>query len=305
LRNEIEPALPSRMTSLKVRAYVQERPLPFGCDFLPSDPNYIRRFWRGTFDYTGCMTGMSLCAQTGFNAVRLLLSPQAFHHEGVLFLEKLERLITMADSMHLDVMLALFDDSCVNSFYHPEYADLVQDYLGTVISAYRTDERVYAFDLLTRPGFYGDDLASAHFMENLFVQARTLHSPKPLTAAICHDACNECDRCALQLSDIISFACYGPFDVFRRMLIKLKLSGRPIICTGWFSRKNAMTASAALPLLSEEQVGFFCGPVFDSPAMEGLYAANGVPMMNGSSIQLFSEYAVRNAAEFEARRRDG
>ena len=60
-----------------------------------------------------------------------------------------------------------------------------------------------------------------------------------------------------ELSDLVSFHCYGPAETVEKTLLLCAEEGRPLLCTECLHRNAGNVLEAFLPLFREHKVGWY------------------------------------------------
>ena len=136
-----------------------------------------------------------------------------------------------------------------------------------VMTKYRTDRRIAFWNIWNEPG-NGNRRKPEHvaLIRRLFELAWKIDPVQPLAADVWaghygmspKDA-NKSQVLAGELSDIISYHCYGDYETQVRILSKLKrFYGRPLVNTEWLARIKHNDVFTAYPLYFIEGVGCTC-----------------------------------------------
>jgi hypothetical protein len=156
-----------------------------------------------------------------------------------------------------------------------EAFDRLAFYIKGVISHFASDARVHAWDLWNEPdnpnlNSYGSDDLGARKAEvatdllpRVFGWARSANPSQPLTCGLwagdwgSEQTLRPLEKLQLDLSDVISFHCYGPPDDLEVRIRQLQRYERPILCTEYMARGAGSTLAGALPILSKQRVGAY------------------------------------------------
>jgi hypothetical protein len=132
----------------------------------------------------------------------------------------------------------------------PRLEKYVQDLLG----AWRTDPRLWVWDLYNEPTNGGLSDVSLPLVDQVFQWARAVGPEQPVTVALWngHEKLNDL---ALRQSDIITFHNYNPPADLAQMIARLQRQGRPLICTEWLARHPGSTVATCLPIFRAQNVG--------------------------------------------------
>lgn len=146
----------------------------------------------------------------------------------------------------------------------PELAEKFYGMVHEIISRYARDSRVVVWDLFNEPGNGRRGSLSLPHMERFFEIARDIGPMQPLTTgaydshALCRGELSEIETRALELSDVVSFHCYGSYDhMVRTIDILKKTYGRPMLCTEWLNRITHNDVQTIYPLFYLERIGCY------------------------------------------------
>ncbi len=206
----------------KAWAWYNARPWLRGCNFMGSDcANRIDQWQALGFEerLETADRELALCAETGFNTVRLILEFIVWDQDHDGFMERLDRYLDTAWKHGISAML-VFGNDCMppksehwkplalgeqtydwgyhggrkhsqhSSFsemgYHlldePELAERHYEWVREIISAYRDDERVVIWDLYNEAGASHRAPATMKHLKKFFEIAREINPSQPLTA---------------------------------------------------------------------------------------------------------------------------
>lgn len=244
-----------------------------------------------------------MCDELGFNTVRLWLNFDVYYKEPEEFMQTLEQYISLCAKHNQSVMLVLayeedLPDGAVfvaknlgaqkvyhnhfnrdyehevacqkaGSFRHyieyPELKPLYLEMVTRVVSSYREDDRILAWNVENEPGIAIGSRAVS-LLKELFALVRSLDPVQPLTADIWRGVNEETgefnseeEKVAFELSDFISFHSYSSFEWFATGLHTLKTNyDRPVIITEWLNRCNHNDVAEVYPLCMIEKIGCYC-----------------------------------------------
>lgn len=144
---------------------------------------------------------------------------------------------------------------------------------GELLTKYRTDRRVAFWNLWNEPGNNNRGPMTMSHMRQLFDLAWKIDPIQPLAADIWGDgygmglpkgakpdarreAREAVQKMAGELSDIISYHCYGPYPNQVKLIRDLKrYYGRPLVNTEWLARIKGCNVTDCYPLFYIEKVG--------------------------------------------------
>ena len=297
----VPPADPRRWTPARAAAWYA-LPWLVGCNFTPAYAINQLEFWQAeTFDLDAIDRELGWAAGLGMNAVRVYLHDLLWLDDARGLLARIDAFLAAADRHGIRTMLVLFD-SC----WHPEpalgpqphpapgvhnsgwvqspgekaLADRAQhgrlrDYITGVVSAFRDDPRVFAWDVWNepdngpqvdacKPAVLGAKAALvAPLLVDAFGWVRDCLPVQPVTSGIWlgdwsdDDLLTPLQRIQIGQSDVTSFHNYGKANGFRERVRWLKRFGRPILCTEYMARAAGSTFEAILPVAKQMKVGAF------------------------------------------------
>ena len=237
-----------------------------------------------TFDISTIERELTWAADIGMNTVRIYLHDLLFAEEPRDFLGRIEKVFSVAASKDIGVIPVLFDgvwnpkpqlgkqpepkpflhnSMWVQSpgsdiFYDRSRWSELRNYVFEVLSFFKDDERVIAWDLFNEPdqvdvvtlklGSRDEKIATAtELVSTVFGWAREVGVTQPLTVGVWeYDkdgqvAMNSLNQLIVDQSDIISFHCYEPRDKLTAVINALATHGRPLLCTEWLARSAGST----------------------------------------------------------------
>lgn len=132
-------------------------------------------------------------------------------------------------------------------------------YTIDVISRYKSDERVFAWDLYNEPECSKQIKVVLPLLRNIYNAARSVdHVQQPMTIGIAKwPLRTPLALFELAASDIISFHSYGPLANVIQNITDLRQTepGRPILCTEWLARPFGSTLFTHLEYFQSEKIG--------------------------------------------------
>ena len=145
----------------------------------------------------------------------------------------------------------------------PELALEHYEWVREIITKYKDDERVIVWDLFNEPSNSSRGNMSLPHLKKFFEIAREINPVQPLTTAAWNwksadiSALSECERFALENSDIISYHNYASYEYNVEIIAELKKLGRPILCTEWLARCFHNDVKEMFPLFFLEKIGCY------------------------------------------------
>jgi hypothetical protein len=142
-----------------------------------------------------------------------------------------------------------------------------------MVGAFANDGRILGWDVWNEPdntndGNYADPPDKVQrvlvLLPRVFAWARSAHPTQPLTSGVWRGAdwssrrkLSPMEKIQLRNSDVISFHCYEPADVFERRIKSLQRYRRPILCTEYMARPRGSTFESILPVARKYRVAAY------------------------------------------------
>ncbi|MEK7686193.1 MAG: 1,4-beta-xylanase [Verrucomicrobiota bacterium] len=257
-----------------------------GCNYLPRTAVNSTEMWQAeTFDPQTIDQELGWAEALGYNSVRLFLQFVVWQQDPKGFKQRLNQFLRIAGQHRIRVMLILFDDCAFagrepylgkqdepvpgvhNSGWVPSpglrrvtdrtaWPEL-EKYVKDVVGSFAQDRRVLIWDLYNEPGNSNLCDKSLPLVEATFAWARVAKPSQPLTMGPWADFDSLLSRRMFELSDVISFHGYDAPDGLRKKIELCRSFGRPVICTEWLRRQVGNTFAAILPILAEQNVGWY------------------------------------------------
>jgi hypothetical protein len=291
---------PGRWSADRANSWYQAQGWLVGANYITSTAiNQLEMFQPGTYDPGRINNELGLARLLGFNTVRVFLHDQLWAQNRQGFQSRLAQFVAIAASHGIKPLFVLFD-SCWDPFpklgrqrapipgVHnsgwvqtpgaahlgdPAYARVLYDYVTGVLSQFRSDGRVLAWDLWNEPDNPArtyrtversdkQELVAA-LLPQVFNWARSVDPAQPLTSGVWHGSWVDPGRrstiSGIQLanSDVVTFHCYGKPTEFEGRITELSPLGRPILCTEYLGRSVGSTVEEILPIAKRHNVGAY------------------------------------------------
>lgn len=267
-------------------AWYRDKPWICGCNYVPSNAVNTTEFWQAeTFDPVLIARELGWAASIGLNSCRVFLQYLVWAAAPVEFLARMDTFLGLAQRNGLSTMFCLFDDCAFsgkqpylgqqdsptpgvhNSCWTPSpgharvtdraaWPDL-EHYVHSVVGRFAADERVLAWDLYNEPGNSHMNTKSLPLARAAFDWARAAGPTQPLTTGLWLAEYAELNHAMLELSDIVTFHCYGDLAALEGQITTLRAYGRPVMCTEWMARHLGSLIATHLPVLHREGVGCY------------------------------------------------
>jgi len=259
-----------------------------GCNYLPATAvNDIDMWQESSFDTETIEIELKLAHESGYNSVRVFLHQLVWKEQKESFHANIKTFLNIADRNEIKVMFIIFDDcnapeqipfigeqKAPKAGHHnsrwvacpgldavddkarfPEY----ENYLKDIISTYKNDKRIIAWDLYNEPGNTGVDMRSKELLISVFKWAREMNPSQPLTVGAWNldNLEDELSQIMLSHSDFITFHSYNDVADLNRRISLCKKFNRPIVNTEWLRRQAGNTFELVLPIFTEEKIGWY------------------------------------------------
>jgi hypothetical protein len=282
----------------RANSWYQAQGWPVGANFITSNAiNQFEMFQPGSYDPRRIDTELGWARFHGLNTVRVFLHDQLWAQDSRGFQTRLAQFVGIAARHRIKPMFVLFD-SCwdpmprIGRQHAPtpgvhnsgwvqspgaeriddrRYARTLQEYVTGVMTQFRNDDRVLAWDLWNEPDnpakVYrnverADKLERvAELLPQVFAWARSVEPRQPLTSGVWDgewaDPANRSTIAGIQLanSDVLTFHSYAEPETFESRIAELAPQGRPILCTEYMARPMGSTVESILPIAKRHNVG--------------------------------------------------
>lgn len=257
-----------------------------GFNYLPRTAvNSIEMWQADTYDHDTIDEELGWAHDSGLNSVRVFIPFVVWQQDAAGLQSRLEDFLSLADKHDLQVVPVLFDDynphgldpkagpqppptpGVHNSQWVPSPgAARVRDtttwpelerYVRGMVGSFRGDPRVLFWDLYSDPGRSGLGNASVPLASAVFDWARRERPSQPLTAGISSDLDAPSAAAIMRRSDLITFSAYQSRAELEANMALAGVEGRPVVCTGWLERTQALSFQNALPLFAHDHVGWY------------------------------------------------
>ena len=291
----------NRWSADRANRWYQAQGWLVGANYIPSNAiNQLEMFQPGTYDPRRINTELGWARAFGLNSVRVFLHDQLWAQDPRGFQARLAQFVGIAASHGIRPLFVFFD-SCWDPFpkigpqraprpgVHnsgwvqspgaerlgdPRYTGVLHDYVTSVLTQFRTDNRILGWDMWNEPDNPArvyqkverkDKLERvAELLPQVFRWARAVDPGQPLTSGVWRGA-DQGERggrspisdIQLSNSDVMTFHSYAEPAGFESRIAELSPQGRPIICTEYMARPQGSTMEAILPVAKRHNVGAF------------------------------------------------
>jgi Glycosyl hydrolase family 10 len=290
-----------RWTPSQASAWYQGKRWLVGANFIPSIAiNQLEMWQADSFDPETIDRELGFAESLGFDSVRVFLHDLPWKQDRDGFLRRMDRFLEIADRHHIGVLFVIFDgvwdpnprpgeqrdprphvhnSGWVQSpgaaiLSDPTRQDELREYVRGVVSRFRDDGRVDAWDVFNEPdnrneGSYGKEelkdkpAKAALLLKKAFGWAREADPSQPLTAGLWmgpwpdEESLSSIETLMLEESDVISFHSYDPLSEVRKRVEELKRYGRPILCTEYMARPQGSRFDPVLAFFKSQGVSAY------------------------------------------------
>ena len=259
-----------------------------GFNYVPSTAvNDIDMWQESSFDPITISKELMLARESGYNSARVFLHYLVWKENSETFKNRINEFLEIADDNKIKVMFILFDDcnapGC-EPFIGEQKAPLVghhnsqwvacpgldvtddksafpeyEKYLKDIISTYKNDNRVIAWDLYNEPGNTGVGERSKELLLNTFKWAHQINPSQPLTVGSWNleGLEDEMSEIMMSNSDFVTFHSYGDVIDLRERIAVCQMYNRPIVNTEWLRRQVGNTFEEILPEFQKHKIGWY------------------------------------------------
>jgi hypothetical protein len=290
----------------RAQAWQSESGWLVGANYSPAYAiNQLEMWQADTFDANAIDRELGWAAGLGFSSMRVFLHHLLWEQDAKGFVERIDQFLKIADRHRIGVMFVLFDSvwdphprlgrqrapqpGLHNSGWvqSPGAADLrdrdrhrlLEAYTRGVVSRFKADRRIHAWDLWNEPDNLNDNSygrnklkqepadkleLTLELLKKSFAWARAADPIQPLTSGLwvgnrIGDPARliPIERVQLEQSDVISFHSYGKLEEVKRWVSHLRQHNRPLLCTEYMARSAGSTFDPILDYLKEERIGAY------------------------------------------------
>lgn len=282
---EIAQSGSRRWSAAAAQIWFSKQAWPLGFNYIPSTAINTTEMWqKETFDPATIEREMSAARKVGFNTARVFLQYLVWEDDPAGLKARMRTLMAIGARNHIRIIWVFFDDCTFSTVTDPhlgkqpdvirgEYANgwtpspgearvldrsawpNLKNYVTDLISTFRLDQRILAWDLYNEPGNSKMENKSLPLLKAVFGWARSTNPSQPVTAGIWNRKLIDIERVILENSDIVTFHNYGNSAAMTEEINDLSRQGRPMICTEWLARQTGSTVANILPILHDRQVG--------------------------------------------------
>jgi hypothetical protein len=297
----VQDAAP-RWTASQANEWYAAQPWLVGANFVPSTAvNQLEMWQADTFDSVTIDRELGYAQSIGMNTMRVFLHDIAWREDPQGFYSRVDKYLAIADRHGIKTLFVIFDavwhpnpqpgkqpapiPGLHNSGWvqspgrawleSPEKQDELKPYVTGLLTRYKNDPRILAWDLFNEPDnpnrqAYGRDGSkieldeadkvkfTTQLLQKTFAWAHEVRPSQPVTSGVWLGdyltAPTPIQRLQLEQSDIITFHNYDGPEELRKRIEGLKKLGRPVLCTEYMARGNHSTFADNLPVLKQYKV---------------------------------------------------
>jgi hypothetical protein len=291
-----------RWSAEKARIWYDSQPWLVGANFVPSTAiNQLEMWQADTFDPATIDRELGYAQGIGMNTMRVFLHDLAWREDPEGFYSRVDKYLEIADKHGIKTLFVIFD-AVWNPYPKPgkqpdpvpglhnsgwvqspgrEYLespgkqDELKPYVIGLLTRYKNDPRVLAWDLFNEPDnpnrqAYGKNGTRVELSERdkekfagqllakTYAWAREVQPSQPVTSGVwLGDYLTNptpIQRMQLEQSDVITFHNYDGPEELRKHIEGLQELGRPVLCTEYMARGNHSTFNGNLPVMKELHV---------------------------------------------------
>jgi len=265
----------------KANAWYAQHKWINGSNFIPSTAINQLEMWQAeTFDPQTIDRELGYAEGIGFNTMRVFLHSVVWGEDPEGFKQRVNQYLAIADKHHIQTIFVFFDD-CWNPNAKPgkqpdpkpgihnsgwmqdpgrpqqteaEYAEL-EKYVVDMLTTFKHDQRILLWDLYNEPGNSNKNFKSSVLLTKVFAWAHAVNPDQPVSSGMWNWDFMELNKIQLENSDVVTYHCYDTPDKHQQLVEKLKLNGKPVICTEYMARPRNSTFENTMPMLKKENVG--------------------------------------------------
>ncbi|CAF3341122.1 unnamed protein product [Rotaria sp. Silwood1] len=281
-----EEASKSRWPIQRAQSWYTSQPWLLGANYLPSTSVNVLEMWQDTFDEITIKRELEWAnKRLRMNSLRVFLHILVWRENPKKFFERLDTFLDISNKNNIKIMLVLFDE-CWQAEPHlgkqPEPIPgvhnsqwvrcpgqsmvlnktswpILREYTIDVITRYKSDERVFVWDLYNEPECSKQVEIILPLLHYIHKAARSVPDvQQPMTIGIATwPLTTQLALFELSISDVISFHSYRPLADLIQNITNLRQvqPGRPILCTEWLARPFGSTLFTHLDYFKSEKIG--------------------------------------------------
>ena len=285
-------------TPEEANAWYAKQPWPVGANFVPASAISQLEMWQEkTYDPERIDLELGWAEKLGFNTMRVFLHDIPWRTDSAGYLKRIDGFLVLCEKHRIRPMLVFFDSvwnpvvkpgpqpepraHVHNSGWvqspgaeilgDPAKHDSLKPYVVGVMSHFRDDLRILAWDMFNEPnnnngGRFEVTEATDKFdkayllLVKSFEWAREAAPTQPVSSGIWTGDLTKPDRFhkfQLENSDIINFHIYASLEGTKKRVELLRKYNRPLVCTEYMARPEGSTFEAILPYFAKEKIAAY------------------------------------------------
>jgi hypothetical protein len=288
-------------TPEQANTWYAKEPWLVGCNYSPSTAINQLEMWQAeTFDPKTIDRELTWAQDLGFTSIRVFLHHLVWQQDPQGFTKRIEQFLRIAHKHHIGVVFVPLDavwdpypklgpqrapkphlhnsgwvqSPGVEILRDPARHDELKPYITGLITRFKNDNRVHAWDLFNepdnpnRPAYEKLEPAnkadlSLQLLKKEFSWARACDPSQPLTAGVWLTTwadpakLSPMEKFILENSDVISFHNYSNLAEVKECVTNLRRYGRPILCTEYMARPRGSAFDPILGYFKEQRVGAY------------------------------------------------
>ncbi len=283
-----------------------------GSNFQPSSAiNQLEMWQKDSFDPVTIDRELGFAESIGFNSMRVYLHHLAWEVDPAGFKQRMNDYLTIADKHQISTIFVFFDD-CWNETYKagpqpapkpgvhnsgwvrdpgkllyddPAIISLLEKYVKDVLTFFKSDKRIFLWDLYNEPGNSGYGNKSMPLVQKVFSWGRQVNPSQPLSCGLWNEKLPDLNKFQLENSDVITYHNYANDTDHQKAIDTLKQFGRPLICTEYMARTRGSLFANIMPILKQHDIAAYNWG-FVSGKTNTIYAWN-TPMPGGEEPKVW------------------
>lgn len=288
-------------TPQQANDWYAKQPWLVGCNFSPSTAINQLEMWQAeSWDPATIDRELGWAEDLGFTSVRVFLHNLVWQQDKQAYLKRIEEFLSLAQKHKIGVMFVHFDavwdpfpklgkqrdpkphlhnsgwmqSPGVEILRNPARHDELKDYVVGIISHFKDDKRIHAWDLFNEPDNTNRPAYEKHeppnkaelalqLLKKSFAWAREANPSQPITSGVWLGTwadpakLSAMEKFLLEESDVISFHNYADINEVKQCLQNLRRYNRPILCTEYMARPRGSTFDPILGYFKDQKVAAY------------------------------------------------
>ena len=285
----------------QANAWYAKQPWFAGCNYSPAYAINQLEMWQAeTWDPKAIDRELSWARDLGFNSMRVFLHHLLWQQDPKAFTKRIEQFLRIADKNKIGIVMVPFDavwdpfpklgpqraprphvhnsgwtqSPGVEILRNPSRHDELKPYITGLITHFRKDKRIHAWDLFNEPDNINRPAYDKHepankadlalqLLRKAFQWARESNPSQPITSGVWLSTwadpakLSPIEKFMLEESDIITFHNYANIDEVKQCVQNLRRYNRPILCTEYMARPRGSTFDPIMGYLKDQKVGAY------------------------------------------------